>query len=203
MITGSEQESRELMMNAAIRIVVKYGFEGFTTKKWASEAGVAEGSLYYHFKSKADLLDQTFFMIEKEIAATAEKGEYPIGNKDELVVYMQNAWKEYFHYFIENSEKTIFYYRFKNSSFYTKEIQDAQTGFAKKFKNGIEFLQKTDFLTAQLDPMVLRSYVVDATVSIAYRASVGGIRYSDETEEQLIRLMMHGIAGFVKSTQIL
>ena len=60
MITGSEEESRALMMNAAIRIVAQYGFEGFTTKKWAAEAGVAEGSLYYHFKSKQDLLDETF-----------------------------------------------------------------------------------------------------------------------------------------------
>ena len=40
MITGSEEESRALMMNAAIRIVAQYGFEGFTTKKWAAEAGV-------------------------------------------------------------------------------------------------------------------------------------------------------------------
>ena len=62
MITAREEDSQKLMMDAAVKLVANEGFEGFTTKKWAAQAGVAEGSLYYHFKSKDDLLEKTFTM---------------------------------------------------------------------------------------------------------------------------------------------
>ena len=100
MITGSEEESRTLMMNAAISIVARYGFEGFTTKKWAAEAGVAEGSLYYHFRSKHDLLDEAFFMIDREIAGILAKdytAQAEPGAVRELLVQL---WLDYYHYLL-------------------------------------------------------------------------------------------------------
>jgi AcrR family transcriptional regulator len=43
------------VMRAALRLFVKKGIDGTTIKDIAREAGVAEGSLYRHFKSKDDL----------------------------------------------------------------------------------------------------------------------------------------------------
>src|SRR5438445_3523370 len=43
------------VMRAALRLFVKKGIDGTTIKDIAKEAGVAEGSLYRHFKSKDDL----------------------------------------------------------------------------------------------------------------------------------------------------
>jgi AcrR family transcriptional regulator len=43
------------VMRAAIRLFVSKGIDGTTIKDIAREAGVAEGSLYRHFKSKEDL----------------------------------------------------------------------------------------------------------------------------------------------------
>ena len=115
MITGSEAESRALMMNAAIHTVAQFGFEGFTTKKWAAEAGVAEGSLYYHFKSKHDLLDETFFMIDHEIAdLISDPSEVP-EVREELRAFVEQQWITYYHYLLDNPQKTLYYYRFKNS----------------------------------------------------------------------------------------
>src|SRR5476651_2502938 len=43
------------VLRAALRLFVKQGIDGTTIKDIAREAGVAEGSLYRHFKSKDDL----------------------------------------------------------------------------------------------------------------------------------------------------
>jgi AcrR family transcriptional regulator len=56
-ILDKKKENTKLpgVMRAALRLFVKKGIDGTTIKDIAREAGVAEGSLYRHFKSKDDL----------------------------------------------------------------------------------------------------------------------------------------------------
>ena len=57
LIIEKEKEGTKLpaVMRAALRLFVKQGIDGTTIKDIAHAAGVAEGSLYRHFKSKDDL----------------------------------------------------------------------------------------------------------------------------------------------------
>ena len=54
------QQRKDLMKNgiyeAAVKILVKYGFEAMTMDRVAEEAGVAKGSLYNYFPNKLELL---------------------------------------------------------------------------------------------------------------------------------------------------
>ena len=56
-IIDKEKENTKLpaVMRAALHLFVKKGIDGTTIKDIAKEAGVAEGALYRHFKSKDDL----------------------------------------------------------------------------------------------------------------------------------------------------
>ena len=53
---GSKRE-REIL-EAAIRVFEKKGFNGATTKEIAQEAGIAEGTIFGYFPSKKDILHQ-------------------------------------------------------------------------------------------------------------------------------------------------
>ncbi|WP_125154820.1 TetR/AcrR family transcriptional regulator [Clostridium rectalis] len=48
-------KTKRLIFEAAIKVFSIYGFDGATMDVVASEAGVAKGTLYYHFKSKEEL----------------------------------------------------------------------------------------------------------------------------------------------------
>ncbi|MDA8234603.1 MAG: TetR/AcrR family transcriptional regulator [Clostridia bacterium] len=50
------QDTKEKVMAAAIKVFGQKGFHGATTREIAREAGVAEGTIFRHFKSKKDLL---------------------------------------------------------------------------------------------------------------------------------------------------
>lgn len=52
-----EAMTRSAIEEAVIRLLTKNGFQGFTMEQVATEAGVAKGTLYRHFKSKETLLD--------------------------------------------------------------------------------------------------------------------------------------------------
>lgn len=197
MITGSEEESRALMMNAAVRIVARHGFEGFTTKKWAYEAGVAEGSLYYHFKSKKDLLDETFFMIDDEITALYSDEDGVPEERGEIRGYAENLWKKHYRYLLDHPDRTKYYYRFRTSPRYTDEVQTEYQDDSKGVYRILEQMDKSLHLAERLPFHVLWCYVLDTTTSIAFRVITGGIKQSDETEKQLACLVLRGLEGLL------
>jgi len=49
---------REVVVRAALRLLDEVGLDGLTLRKLASELGVQAPALYWHFKSKQDLLDE-------------------------------------------------------------------------------------------------------------------------------------------------
>lgn len=52
------QETREQILNAAIRIFSISGVSSTTLTDIASSAGVSRGAIYWHFKNKADLFNE-------------------------------------------------------------------------------------------------------------------------------------------------
>lgn len=53
---SSSAETRQKIIDATLAIAAKKGFEQATTAEIARRAGVAEGSIYNHFRTKDDLL---------------------------------------------------------------------------------------------------------------------------------------------------
>ena len=197
MITGSEEESRALMMNAAIRIVARYGFEGFTTKKWAAEAGVAEGSLYYHFKSKNDLLTETFFMIDREVAALYSPEDTVPGEREKLYAYIEDLWGRYYGFLLANPEKALYYYRFRTSPRFTGELQAVEHSLYNGFLSLLEILSNQLNLRTRFSHEIIWYYILDTATALAFRVITGGIRHTEESQKQVVRLMIKGLAGVI------
>ena len=195
MITGSGEETRELMIDAAIRIVAEFGFEGFTTKKWASEAGVAEGSLYYHFGNKNDLLDRAFISIDREIAALYDNFSAGEVAADEINGLICELWLRYFHYLVENPEKTKYYYRFRTSPRYTAEIIKEEFSFFGSFIDAASRVNDLTDYRNRLNQNVLWSFIMDSTTGLAYRVITGAVQYNEEVEKEMLILISGGLLG--------
>ncbi|MCK0471653.1 TetR/AcrR family transcriptional regulator [Halalkalibacter sp. APA_J-10(15)] len=58
MVSNRKKATSEKIMDAAIELFSKNGFEGVTTEEIAAEAGFSEKTLFRHFKSKQNLLEQ-------------------------------------------------------------------------------------------------------------------------------------------------
>lgn len=52
----TEEDTRTKILQAALQLFAKRGYEGTTTKDLAKSAGVAEGTLFRHFDSKKAIL---------------------------------------------------------------------------------------------------------------------------------------------------
>ena len=60
------------LINAARKLIIKYGSEHVTVRRMAKEIGVSEGAIYRHFKSKRDILSLLLDDIENTLLAELE-----------------------------------------------------------------------------------------------------------------------------------
>ncbi|GAE28683.1 TetR/AcrR family transcriptional regulator [Halalkalibacter hemicellulosilyticus] len=58
MVSSRKKATSEKIMDAAIELFSNNGFDGVTTEAIATEAGFSEKTLFRHFKSKQNLLEQ-------------------------------------------------------------------------------------------------------------------------------------------------
>ena len=68
-------KTKKAIFDAAIEIFSHYGYDGATMDEVASRAGVAKGTLYYHFKSKEEIFK---FIIKEGINLISDAVEEEI-----------------------------------------------------------------------------------------------------------------------------
>lgn len=62
-----KQPRKNQIVNAARKLVIKYGSENVTVRRIAGEVGFSEAAIYRHFKSKKDILLVLIESIEKSL----------------------------------------------------------------------------------------------------------------------------------------
>ena len=61
------------IIEAAKRIIIRYGSEHLTIRRMAKEVGITEGAVYRHFKSKNDILSFLVKHAEESLVGTVRK----------------------------------------------------------------------------------------------------------------------------------
>ena len=86
------KNTKQVIMDAAIKEISEKGYIGATMDGIAAKAGVAKGTLYYHFKTKEELFNflvkEGLSMIESDIEAAVSKEE-DIIDKFRQLCFMQ------------------------------------------------------------------------------------------------------------------
>ena len=78
-IVKEAEERKNEILDVAERLFVSKGFDNTSTNDILNEIGIARGTLYYHFKSKTDILDA---MIERMTRQLIEKASEIYNKKD-------------------------------------------------------------------------------------------------------------------------
>lgn len=94
-IVKEAEERRNEILDVAERLFGTKGFDGTSTADILNEIGIARGTLYYHFKSKEDILDA---MIERitgslvaKVSEIAQKKDIPVLQRLTLMMMALNV----------------------------------------------------------------------------------------------------------------
>ena len=73
MATPKAEETRDRILDAALRLFRERGFEQTTMREVAAEAGVATGAAYYYYRSKEDLVMAFYLRTDAEAGEEFER----------------------------------------------------------------------------------------------------------------------------------
>lgn len=89
------EERKNEILDVAERLFTVKGFDNATTTDILNEIGIARGTLYYHFKSKEDILDAMIDRITDrliiEAKAIAQKKEIPVLQRLTMTIMALNV----------------------------------------------------------------------------------------------------------------
>jgi AcrR family transcriptional regulator len=91
MARQKSEEKRSAILEAATRVIVKQGLSA-PTAGIAEEAGVANGSLFTYFETKAELFNQLYLELKTEMASAAMKDLPEDAELREQVFHMWRNW---------------------------------------------------------------------------------------------------------------
>ncbi len=110
----SKQETRQKILTAAKEKLIECGLINLSTLEIARQAGVAHGTLFFHFKNKENLLVE---VIDRELLKIT--GElYPLMDKPRNMRDLLNTYLD----FLER-EEPIFAVIARETPFYTPELR--------------------------------------------------------------------------------
>ena len=94
-IVKNADERKNEILDAAERLFGTKGFDSTSTNDILNEIGIARGTLYYHFKSKEEILDSIIERLTRQLANRArefaEKKSVPVSKRLALVLLRLNA----------------------------------------------------------------------------------------------------------------
>jgi AcrR family transcriptional regulator len=94
-------DKRTALLAAATRVIVTQGLSA-PTMGIAKEAGVANGSLFTYFETKADLFNQLYLDLKREMAVAAMKG---VSEHVELQKEFFHIWRNWMDWAVRYPEK--------------------------------------------------------------------------------------------------
>ena len=101
MARPKSDDKRTAIMEAATQLIVSQGLN-VATAAIAKEAGIANGSLFTYFETKADLFNQLYLELKTEMAEAAIAGAAASAAvRDQFA----QAWSNWMRWTMQNSEK--------------------------------------------------------------------------------------------------
>jgi AcrR family transcriptional regulator len=85
------EDKRNAIVAAAIRVIVKQGL-GAPTAAIARKAGVANGSLFTYFETKAELLNHLYLELKNKMASAALEGLTPDASDRDQLFHLWSGW---------------------------------------------------------------------------------------------------------------
>ena len=97
-VVKEAEERRNEILDVAERLFGEKGFDNTSTNDILEKIGIARGTLYYHFKSKEDILDAMIERMTEQLlaraSAIAAKSEIPVLQRITLTIMALNVNNE-------------------------------------------------------------------------------------------------------------
>lgn len=197
MITLDDTKTRIIL--AAIKAVRQYGLEGVRIQNVSELAEISSGAIYRHFESKDQLLVECFTYVDRQAAAIFEHLEFnPMCMLTDPVGAVKGLWLPYFRFWTSHPNETIFYHRFRDSTFFPKYDKIRDVTYFNTFIGMVHAFKKVFPSLDRINQDLLWLHILTSTVMYAKYVVEGILPDNQETEDTVFQLLTTGLSGYLK-----
>ena len=110
---GSITDKKQAILDSALSLFVEKGFNATSTASIAKAAGVATGTLFHHFPTKNDIMNQLFLSIKQEFANNMVSNIELCGDIEKDA---NNLWQKAIDWAIAQPLKQLFFLQYSMSA---------------------------------------------------------------------------------------
>lgn len=107
---------KDKIIEIATQLFVEQGFENTPTSQISKESGIGTGTLFYHFKTKEDLINEIYKRFRSEIDEYIIKGITT--DESEILSNIQLIWTNLIKWKFKNKTKHLFIEKYFESSYF-------------------------------------------------------------------------------------
>ncbi|MCL2559911.1 MAG: TetR/AcrR family transcriptional regulator [Turicibacter sp.] len=157
-------DSKAKILTAALTLFRTEGFHGTSTAKIAKEAGVSNGTLFHHFKTKEELIN-TLYLQEKEAYKEYVLNELPDFSPTKK--YMRTMWMRFLQHDLEHLERVTFNSMYANSPYIDSLSREEASRYFSFVVENIERLIENEVVINSHPRLLVSTFY--ASVLAAYR----------------------------------
>ncbi len=184
---------RQRIKQATMHLIAAGGMSNFSYPKLTSITGIVAPTVYELYKNKEDLLTSCFLEIDAgigQLLADAVKKKPP---HREQVEDVENCcwllWVTYWRYLMSYAHRTLFYWAFYNSEYYTDAVIKHRSKNYLAFAQYIDEFDKRFHISEQYNHHVLIMHLIDWTLYAAIKV----IRGEFENDNVTINTIYHAV----------
>ena len=106
-------DTKEKIIRTAMNLFVSQGIDSTPTSKISKEAGVATGTLFHHFKTKEDLINEVYLFVKRNYSSYII--EEIIDTTKDVKMLLKEIWDNGIRWGEENSIEVKFMIDYSNS----------------------------------------------------------------------------------------
>lgn len=187
------------IMSAAMKAVRQYGLEGMRIQNVSDLAGISPGALYRYFESKDQLIIECFTYVDKQAAAIFEHLSFnPLTMLVDPIGAVKKLWLPYFRFWVAHPDETVFYHRFRDSTFFPKYDRNRDVGYFSVFIGMVRIFKEVFPGLDRMNQDLLWLHILTSTVMYAKYVAEGVLPANQETEDTVFQLLTSGLSGYLK-----
>lgn len=185
---------------ATMQAVRLHGLEGLRVQNISELAGFSPGAIYRYFVGKNQLLEECFTYVDRQAAAIFERLEFdPQLIAADPMGAVKTLWLPYFRFWTSNPDETVFYYRFRDSTFFPLYDKSRDVTHFEAFVHSVYIFKRAFPALRRMNQDLLWLHVLTSTVMYAKYVVEGVLPNNQETEETIFQLLTTGLSGYLKA----
>ena len=192
-------DTKTRIIFAAIKAVRQYGLEGVRIQNVSDLAGISSGAIYRHFEGKDQLLVECFTYVDKQAAAIFECLNFnPLVMLRDPMGAVKGLWLPYFRFWTSHPDETVFYHRFRDSTFFPEYDKSRDVTYFATFIGMVQAFKKVFPSLDRMNQDLLWLHILTSTVMYAKYVVEGTLPNNQETEDTVFQLLTTGLSGYLK-----